>query len=758
MKRNIHIALLFFIAAIFFTGCAKSVQEEETANGEYVYVDSTVNVYSAVNYSAQLEEQQYVYLFDAAEQAIYYVVLNVLDGTDADFENRIYRLDYDKLAQSDDKLKKEYGWTNESDTDILSLSEDITPQVLINKFIGNIYSYAGKLYVLNKEYNAGTDRTDYLVYCIDEKGETELICDISEGYRQAAEMAGEALKNCSSSYDSFSVHEMENGLVFLVGFRSTSGTIEHITYAIDSDNNVTKLADEELSEDCFEQRADGVYKLEGNELVRYDDLGHPANLQTKKLGSFGADTFLGIVKNSADTEGKLKVCLYNSEGIYRLTEDKYCQELKWSDMGLKKNKWKSMVAYGDEHFFAVSCNNGKLEIVDMTRSDIAAGEREELVIGTLYQDEQLSRLVRLFNAAQGRYEAKIRIYDNEDSLNTELIAGKGPDVFPADAVDIRTYAANGIIENLAKYIDSESSILTRDMLFENIVDVFTIDAVLVTIPDRFYIKAYVGLKDRLGEDGGWTMDEVVKSLTDEPELTIYDFALGTDDTRYHIADILMKGMEESFVDMENGRAYFETDEFMKLLEFVETYQSPIIDNTLTRNELIDDGKVLAEAVQLLDMDSIADWTEDGRYVMKGYPNAGGDAAYGIYVSNSFCINADSGHKEAAWNYIQYIVTSLAYDDVASGLITGFPTVISQYEKLLDISAKAHDKNYVIPQSAKEQFYYMLNNIQYIAGWDNDVVMQIVDEELMNMLLNNLSAQDTVSVIQNRVQLYLDERK
>ena len=149
---------------------------------------------------------------------------------------------------------------------------------------------------------------------------------------------------------------------------------------------------------------------------------------------------------------------------------------------------------------------------------------------------------------------------------------------------------------------------------------------------------------------------------------------------------------------------------------------------------------------------------DGRYVMKGYPNAGGDAAYGIYVSNSFCINADSKHKEAAWNYIQYIVTSLAYDDVASGLITGFPTVISQYETLLDISAKAHEKDYIIPDSAKEQFYYMLNNIQYIAGWDNDVVMQMVDEELMNMLLNNLSAQDTVSVIQDRVQLYLDERK
>ena len=248
-----------------------------------------------------------------------------------------------------------------------------------------------------------------------------------------------------------------------------------------------------------------MYRLEKNELVRYSDSGNADNLQTEKIGSFASDTFLGIVKNSTEAEGKLKVCLYNAEGIYRLVEDKYSQELKWSDMGLKKNKWKSIASYGDEHFFAVSCNNGKLEIVDMTRSDIVSGEREEIVIGTLYQDEQLSRLVRLFNAAQGRYEAEIRVYDNDDSLNTELIAGKGPDVFPADAVDIRTYAVNGIIEDLTKYIDSESSVLTRDMLFENIVDVFTIDDILVTIPDRFYIKAYVGLKEKLGEDGGWTL-------------------------------------------------------------------------------------------------------------------------------------------------------------------------------------------------------------------------------------------------------------
>ena len=63
----------------------------------------------------------------------------------------------------------------------------------------------------------------------------------------------------------------------------------------------------------------------------------------------------------------------------------------------------------------------------------------------------------------------------------------------------------------------------------------------------------------------------------------------------------------------------------------------------------------------------------------------------------------------------------------------------------------------IDEADIETLRYMIDNAKYIIN-KKSAVMDIVDEEFYNFLEGSRSAQDTARIINQRVQIYLDERK
>lgn len=762
-RRNKCVTYILAALILLLTACSKKENAEtvtpEAEAGTFAYAEDDVYIYSAVKYNIQLDEGQYVYLAHAAEDGLYYVLQDRREEVENGFENRVYRLNYDKLAGTDPNLKKEFGCLTESKVNIVDLSDDITPDILLNKFISNMYCIDGRIYFLNKEYDSDKNTSDYLVYCMDEAGNTELLCDITKGFNEAENVAQEKLKEPRATYEAFSVQEAEKGLVFLISFKATKGQTQNITFAISDDNKVVEVCDYEIAEDRFEQTDSGIYTLRGSRLGIYDHGDWTENREPELIGEFDKAAFTGIVKNSLTQSDGMRLCMYNSEGIYELRQNEYSQFLQWTDMGMQNLKLTGILQYGDEHFMATWLALGSGYIIDMTRSELVSGDKEEITVGTLNESDELDRFVRLFNAANGRYEAKIKVYDSVESLNTELIAGKGPDVFPTNMVDIREYAAGGIIEDLGKYLDSEGACLSRDMLFENILNIFTYDGALVTIPNRFYIYAFEGRKEELGDSEGWTPDELIEKLASQPDMTIYDFAIDSKDTAYHIANLLFNSMKETFVDWSTYTASFDSEEFISILEFLKGYQPPVADTTLRPLEMLDEGKALIVSEQIMEIETVMNLCKSGKYRFIGYPSEDGEAAYGVNIGKSFSINSNSSHKEAAWKFIEYMVMSSAYDDEAMGLMIGFPIIISELVETIEYLPKKYaDPEYVADEESVEQLMYMIDHVKYVVNWNEDSVMNIVREEVSTMLASDRTAVDTARIIQERVQLYLDERR
>lgn len=107
-----------------------------------------------------------------------------------------------------------------------------------------------------------------------------------------------------------------------------------------------------------------------------------------------------------------------------------------------------------------------------------------------FQTENTDVFVRYEVGISGT-DAKAR-EDAVKKLNTELMAGKGPDVIILDGLPVKSYEEKGILKDIKPHIDS----LTGDAaLLPNIVEAFNHGGSVYTMPVTFSVPMVIGRKD-----------------------------------------------------------------------------------------------------------------------------------------------------------------------------------------------------------------------------------------------------------------------
>lgn len=93
------------------------------------------------------------------------------------------------------------------------------------------------------------------------------------------------------------------------------------------------------------------------------------------------------------------------------------------------------------------------------------------------------------------------------TLNTEILAGDGPDILILDDMAVDTYAEKGILMDLSELAEEVRS---SDGLLENIVSAYA-DSTLPAIPARFSIEAVAGVPELAGQvDGMASLEALAK--------------------------------------------------------------------------------------------------------------------------------------------------------------------------------------------------------------------------------------------------------
>ena len=232
------------------------------------------------------------------------------------------------------------------------------------------------------------------------------------------------------------------------------------------------------------------------------------------------------------------------------------------------------------------------------------------------------------------------------------------------------------------------------------------------------------------------------------------------------------GLDE-YVDWENGICSFEGQEFKDLmLRIKDTNNSHAVNRGQWESFLLSDEILFAE-VHLTDFYTLEKYAMDygEELLFLGYPTIDGSLAGEARPEASLGIVANSKNKEGAWEFLKYYL--LNYD-----VPYGIPTEKYSFEKEwmeAQTPVYTEDKNGEWIEKPVSQFFYQ-NRMEPIYAMSEEraehvhqvvesakavskaaqALQNIIYEESGAYFYGNKSLEETVKIIQNRCQLYLDE--
>ncbi|MCR5664219.1 MAG: extracellular solute-binding protein [Oscillospiraceae bacterium] len=319
-----------------------------------------------------------------------------------------------------------------------------------------------------------------------------------------------------------------------------------------------------------------------------------------------------------------------------------------------------------------------LELVTLTVTQRdASAEPEVLTLGALYPDA-FSRAVQAFNRSQQDVRIELRDYSalmrgEEDyetaltRLSAEILSGDMPDLLALDGLPYRQLAGMGLLEDLYPYLDADPQ-LSRGDFFASALKSMEVGGGLYQAAPSFMILSLMGASSVVGDTPGWTYDELNAALSRMPEgCTVLGPYAGRDE----MLEICVYLEMDRLVDWETGFCRFDSEDFIKLLEFVNGFPQNVdygAGGSESASSRIASGKQLVVQVDVSDPDSICVYEQlfggDATYI--GFPTSEGVGNI-LYVQGGVAMSSACRDKAAAWSFLRQLLSADYRGDSVGGL-------------------------------------------------------------------------------------------
>lgn len=466
--------------------------------------------------------------------------------------------------------------------------------------------------------------------------------------------------------------------------------------------------------------------------------------------------------------------------------------LNWLDYGINGSRVTAVSIQEDESLLAVitdlSSDSCELALLKKT-DDTQAVQKETIVLGTVYSSSVLRNAVMEFNRESDKYLIKIREYldpqthDRTDAairMSGDILSDDCPDILDLADLDLKALASRGLLEDLNPCLESSSLLSPSDFL-DNLLEAYTINGKLLTVSPRFSLKTVFGRISETGDRFGWTLEELMAYTDAHPDAELFD-----NTSRSEIMQYLMSYNEDAFIDWSAGECRFESDAFIRLLEFVSRFPGEAEENSERSSTpmRIRNGEVLLLVETLTEFDSIQlpleIYNHQGSCI--GFPSADGSAGCMLIPCEAYAITAKSDQKEGAWAFLEKLLTS---GDSSSSF---FPSLKS---RLAEKAADAVTPEYLTDQEGKicldENGEPILKDAGmgiYYSDWEytyhlptqeevdltlrlieeakpvffggRSEVINIINEEAESYYQGQKTAEEAAKVIQRRVRIYVKE--
>ena len=444
-------------------------------------------------------------------------------------------------------------------------------------------------------------------------------------------------------------------------------------------------------------------------------------------------------------------------------------------------------------------------------------EKKVLTLACMYLDWNLRSMIVEYNKTNDEYRINVVDYSEyatDDDYNagvtkltTEIISGSVPDIFLTSNLPIDKYAAKGVIADLNTFMDGGNG-LSRDYFVPQVMSALEKDGKLYELPTSFSVQTAYALSSIASQYDTWNVAAVQDAMTQLQEgATVFSDGW-TKNTA--LSNCLSRNLS-AFVDWTTGKCEFDSEAFQQLLAFCNSFPAETsdgdgaiayassadiaVDDAMWESDAtrITNGKQLMSTIGMYSFDSYI-WNVYAirdKITFTGYPTEDGSGS-SFELQMPMAISSVTKYPDAAWDFVCSIIKKMNTID-ENNYYYGFPISQAAFDaEMTDIMTEQYqlDENgeqvdwdgdgepdkairgsyetmengetvykdvYALTQEDIDQILGVINNTRSVYDYDQEI-LDIITDEVAAYFAGDKDVQTTASMIQSRVNLYVQEQR
>jgi hypothetical protein len=539
---------------------------------------------------------------------------------------------------------------------------------------------------------------------------------------------------------------------------------------------------------------------EGNLVFRYIDA------KTKKIGEDvytpeGFDIGTNTAYQAGENEPETLYYYKTNTGLYRVNKAEKSDDItvteviNWLNSDVFAPLGSSIKVINNDRIFYRGNDPLTSNIVISALTRIPDNEVfpkyiiELAYVSSMFQIDELLAIIVKFNQDNENYKVTLTDYKQlsgdkkgeelELFINTQFAIGKIPDLFMFDYnFSGKNFEDKGLFFNLYDYMDNDIK-LNRDNFIKCVLPAGEVNGNLYYLPASFRVRTLVGMTENIGGLRDWNISDFLdyaKSLDNGIKMLL-------NETRDNVYNLFIKQCLNEFIDFELGTCSFDEDLFIRLINYAKSLPNTpdtFYSYEASAKEFIGNTTIL-HSIYLNDFLEFIQptymfGTEDLTFI--GYPS--GNAK--IEIPSSYAVSAMSEKeiRDGAWEFLRYLFLSSDFFPTES-LGDRFPSTIEAFYKfaenkmrlyyLISSNGGLHVSNSSesiqelmdkhgghlvrITQETVDAIFTYFESIENKSDIDKKIE-EIVDEEIQYFFADAKTAEETATIIQSRVSIYLSE--
>ena len=386
----------------------------------------------------------------------------------------------------------------------------------------------------------------------------------------------------------------------------------------------------------------------------------------------------------------------------------------------------------------------------------------------------------LFEKKYPAYALDITYFNQGDEdkmklqLASEVMAGKGPDIFVMDkftASDPYSMANAGNFANLGKYIDGDES-FNPDDYYLNLLNMGIVDGKRYFVPMTVSPQFVYGDMDAIQKLGmvskngdtytapeSYTIDEFMAQIQNQSDTPGYVKPQIQGDLAQFVGGQYLGGSGIQFYDLQTKQVFTDTDAFKTQLETFKKMYTQLDKVSIGKGQVI----TATDVTNMVMLDPVTmpsyyyynyERLSDSTTILgiAEAPKAAEGLSDVIYPDLLLAVNSNSRNKQAAAEFVKLAISPEAVKAGLDGL-SGYPVARSWVKDVVN-----YTKDKEISPELVDYFCQMSDAILSSAriSFVNIDLEAIINDQLMKYLTDKQSLSDTCNMLAQKIQLFLAE--